>query len=815
LSISTLPVLRLVLVLCFCLVSPALAWFPDIKSTEGRIRFLQSLDQSHKGSIFDTDFEYRANLLKTLREMEGVEEKLGDQARSLELKNSRQLSIQYTEELGSYDQKAMAEVQSQLRFDGQKLSGLFIGKTLSGDISKDLTELKNMNIKDFKGIAASYVRLWPLLAESGAGTILEKINDLNPSILQSIYLGQPAQTLKAELTAKARERGFGEVEAIATQNTKVFLERQVNAAITRRNAQGKPLHPITLSLEEVPAAVTPFRGCVGGDCSHISIPYYGLVKGSHVYWVKENEKIKGYVIVASVQTDDHKTLPYIISFNGAGITKERVKKAIELIAKTEKSDEVIVPDFSKNHYIVNEDDIREAMIPASSAKVQKVQVKLPAGFQPVSEYQEQLRSGQNYYSPGNISAAVRARVKDLTQPETTVSVSESEAPTRYSEVKSIGMENKTLLQRAIFGAQLLGTRLVTQRDPNSEVKSTPEEIRDVLSVLRITARQLEAAQTLIHFDAYRDSSVGVDPFPLDKERYDLIHGELGLSLDEMLEYFAPEFLPKSYRKRPFTVKRLKRDSLINLKNESPSLMSIAAWKKALTPYYEARIQDLKKGAERGKLQRGPLEALLREFPFDQDFFEQALDLIPIQFKNNSNIFQNDSSPTCSYELMAVACKSDRKGGFAQWKKFIPVGSGGPGGNDLKDFFTKAPPFDESTMGSLSLWVACNMEDKELSEVALARFIQVACNKEKSVERIRPILVSFTIRVSQHPDFFSSAVKEKFRESKCWKALPSEFQSSWEESSLKTLCGQVIKTQDQIPQALHGLQTHSSCGNTNK
>ncbi|MBI2646066.1 MAG: hypothetical protein HYW85_03400, partial [Deltaproteobacteria bacterium] len=70
-------------------------WQPDISTTAGQLRFLQSIVKRHP-DLPSANLKFRRNLLEVLAPVAKIQTSLGEEARSLEMGPSFRLGIEYS-----------------------------------------------------------------------------------------------------------------------------------------------------------------------------------------------------------------------------------------------------------------------------------------------------------------------------------------------------------------------------------------------------------------------------------------------------------------------------------------------------------------------------------------------------------------------------------------------------------------------------------------------------------------------------------------------------------------------------------------------
>jgi hypothetical protein len=576
----------------FLLHNPIIhAWQPSLNNTKERLDFLRGLDSAFGKKLLSNNISYKRNFLKTLEDMVEVHKQLGPEAYSLDINNVEQNSIEYWESLGTHDpaaKKALEEIKIQLLNDIKKLAdtGILNPQENPRTLKGDLETIKKFSKEDkiFKQNTSAYLRLLPLLSKvNDLGGLNQFIENLNPLTLEDLYHLDPIRKLKSQIQELAKTPGLGSIDDQFIKFEREFINKAIQNATKVTTVDGQKIAPKSLILEEIPPSITPFRGCMGGDCSIASVPFYGLVKGVQIYWIKEGEKFIGYTVIAQATDSEGNKIPYVVTINGPAIHTQKVKKVLELIAVKENVQFLALPDFSENRALVNNDMLKEAM---TSSDPKNAILTLPTGMKKVSTFQDAQNTGYtNYYKPEDISKAIIASLTSLdTHPETTRRV-----------VKSIRVQSGFLppkadaemefLERCIFAARTLDAASTK----NSDLEEESQRRGEVLRALKVTEEQYEATRILLSLDPLK-GPYRIEHKPLDEIRYQKINKELGLSLAQILPYLK---IPSGYfiGDEQYADPDLDKVSLIGLKN-SP-IVSEEEWNRLIRPLYDEDISNLR------------------------------------------------------------------------------------------------------------------------------------------------------------------------------------------------------------------------------
>ena len=260
-------------------------------------------------------------------------------------------------------------------------------------------------------------RLAPLLynhdgeANSDLGALAAQIESLVPGAIGDLYHDYFPHHLAPLLIRCANTRGLGALHKLTRNVLNQFVPRVVTPAIQIYASGRQQVARRTLTLEEVPPVYSPLRGALAGDCSMVSVPYYGVLRTSHSFWVRKQEdfdtKPAGYVILTLV-AHEGRNLPYVLTINGVALSTADCLAVMRLIAAHYDTDRLLLADLSHNPHYVNTTPVQEAFGAWPGAEVA---VSLPPGWREVGlGTQAQFR---DYYLE---EAACHARLVVLPPP---------------------------------------------------------------------------------------------------------------------------------------------------------------------------------------------------------------------------------------------------------------------------------------------------------------------------------------------------------------------------------------------------------------
>lgn len=518
-----------------CAETLAKVWEAKADTTSDRLKLLVSLLGRHP-NIVTANLTFKRSLLETYAHVPGLQKLLDMEAASFEttspsVRRARYLAsgeAQYNQEaLQKFLDARITDVEALELADGGDLGtqirhlkqtsrrpdGQFDEKIFTRKVRRLLQVLPLIFDADGKSLFSRW--------EADRPNIITRIRGLKPTDLESHYGDLLKEHLSALIEEIAEEKGLGQVRVLFESMRNQFLERDLRSALTPISRDGSAVEERTLSTESLPAWVSLVRGCYGGDCSILSVPYYSLVKGAKVHFIRKgndlSEQPVGYAFSVPVMVDG-KIVPYILTVNGVTLTKVDVEMAVRLIAEDFQAKEVVLPDFHIRHgsdtwdsnlALVNTDASREGM---TSKPNRKVNVAFPAGWGIVDAYMRdhQASGYRNYYYGPRIQ---RAYLNSLTSRDARILESarvESDTQPRYQPVEDL--LQIPLIQRAVVGVQALSDQQT--------------KVADVLQVLNLKDAQIKAARPLIELSSQRT---------LTLKEYRLAEEELGLSLQNILE----------------------------------------------------------------------------------------------------------------------------------------------------------------------------------------------------------------------------------------------------------------------------------------
>lgn len=462
---------------------PSYYWTPQLETFGGRVELLMSILERHPNFV-TANLNFRRNVLDTFSDIPEVIRALGVNAQSLEIQPPQVLSVRYFAQEVQYDESRISSFRRDRENDLKILS-----LVPSGNITQQLRALKGYK----KSIKALF-RVLPFLFDSNGNarftnwddraqsTIVEVIRKSTPADLENGYFDFLREHIEPQIKVLIAERGMGEIRQFYQNFRQQFVEKEVRGLI--RPTQSGSLEQNAqrvLSIESLPASVAVARGCYGGDCSISSVPYYPLLRGVTVHFIRKSKDLRtqpnGYVISLKVRVgsgQDAKVLPYFLTINGASLTEADVRVAIALVKQSDpdyaSSRLVAFPDWSQNPNLVNWDHSRRAMRLETG---QAQRVSLPQGWGTLVEYHNLNNPRRsNLYDSNSIATAMVGEFSPRVQFNGAVENTSLMQP-GYLRPKRIG--DISLLERAIVAGQAL-------QDSTDGNPSTQSQLLQVLQV---------------------------------------------------------------------------------------------------------------------------------------------------------------------------------------------------------------------------------------------------------------------------------------------------------------------------------------------
>ncbi len=483
---------------------PSYKWTPQLDTIHGRVELLMSIMQRHPHFV-TANLNFKRNVLDTFSQIPEVRKALGENAQSLEIQPPQVLSVKYFAQKVQYDESRLSSFRRDRENDLMTLRLI-----PSGNITQQLRALKD----DMNSIKTLF-RVLPFLFDSSGNarftnwddrakaTIAETIRKSTPSDFENAYFDFLREHIEPQIEDLIRERGMDKIRQVYQNFRQQFVEKGVRGLIrptqsgsSEQNAQR------VLSIESLPASVSVARGCYGGDCSILSVPYYPLLRGVTVHFIRKSKDIDtqpdGYVLSVKVRVESGKetqVLPYFLTVNGARLSEADVRVAIALVKQSDPdyatSSQVAFPDWSQkpNLSLVNWYHSHRAM---RLEKGQAKRVSLPQGWRKLVEYHNlNNQTGYtNYYGDSSIVTAMVGEFSPRVQFNGAIENTRLRQPGYLKPSRVVDMSP---LERAIVAGQALQDSTDGNRSTQSQLfqvlQVSEGEVRAALPLLQVSPSQ--------------------------------------------------------------------------------------------------------------------------------------------------------------------------------------------------------------------------------------------------------------------------------------------------------------------------------------
>lgn len=364
----------------------------------------------------------------------------------------------YANDETSYDPKNVERLREDILMGLEKLD--LVNLT---DLKSDVRRMKEISFdgnkfdeKGFKKRVGNWLKLLPFLYNENGKALLPtldaetkerlraKIRAQDMDGLDNFYSDMAQLHLKPLVQGVAKEKGMGSLAEFYSSFENNFMGKTLKAAKLRfaNNGTVSPLRKI--SLEKVPALAALLRGCVGSDCSIHSVPYFPLLKNTHVYWIRSGDNPQappsGYILVTEVQKNG-RSFPYVVTANG-NLTASQVQAAMKVIMNEAKVDRIYT---SGGRYgTVNSDSMKVALNPRGSSEEK---VDFPEIWNKVGEHRNKQYSA--YYDSDQLAQATFIPLSKLGIEE--LSYTQSSFESAYPKINSFN--DLPLFDRALLAHQ--------------------------------------------------------------------------------------------------------------------------------------------------------------------------------------------------------------------------------------------------------------------------------------------------------------------------------------------------------------------------
>ncbi len=524
-----------------------LAAEPDLQSIEGRLDFISVLIENHPESV-RSNLQFNRSVFDTATPIPGVTAQLGKESNPLwQEEQTRWISQYLGSEDARFDLSALEALRERLLADLGKLSEILSPTSLKADSEK----LKGLSYREgkldqslYKSQLQRLLRLAPFLYDH-TGKVAdplplsghwEKVRatllSLDRGTLEDSYHSLYRQHLKPLVASLAQNPGQSVLSQASAHVENQFIKRDLTKALTPTNPKGEAVSRRRISIETTPPSMAVYRGCHGGDCSIVAVPYFPLSKGTKTYIIRKGSdhsaKPDGYALVTPAEVNGKK-LPYIVTVNGARLGEEDVRQVTLLIAKDWNSTRLLRPDFLKNHSTVNTGEIKKGFEAIHSAPAQ---AKLSKSWRKLA----QSSDGTNgYYDPESLKFARVFDTKDIPDRNSTIERSSFRLPYEPN------LDKVPLMDRGILAHQVL----------ESSVTGKELDQAKVLQHLHLNQEQFLIARTLTPGKIQE----------IDYQKFKEAQNQLGFKLEDFLLWSPSD-----------------RKALKTLYESSPNLATPARWR---------------------------------------------------------------------------------------------------------------------------------------------------------------------------------------------------------------------------------------------
>lgn len=490
--------LYLLFLLFFALAARASSgesWKTNVSDPVDRLRLILSINRSHS-KIAEMNFDYPINTFAAFDPVPQLLQQLGVNAQTTNIESSPVHSLQISSlENIEYDKKKLGELREVIanaikEFETFPLTKFETDMEAIRAIAREHVDprvrLPELVGRYFVALPFLYSDQLEPLDDQTRARLRAELNFSDAAFFENKYIDLYKQHQLPIIQKKAEnDRNAGWINGVISNHEKQFLNRQLRSAVQPIVKQGESLQTRVISIQKVPPLVSILRGPEGEDCSSLSAPYYGLIKGVDVFWIRKGNRpdgtIEGYMVVAQTRHGD-KTIPSIITINGPRLSLLDVRGLAGTVATVYNAEYVATPDFSNptSRNLVNSELIQKGL---SYENAQGAEVKMPFGWDVIESYQDRHRL---YTYPNYYQASTTSRVKIMKSSELTRGTSKSkvtQAVNLYSEIQDLSKTSQ--FERAKLAADSL-QRL---KDPENEAK--------ILSALDVTPLQLKQARFVI------------------------------------------------------------------------------------------------------------------------------------------------------------------------------------------------------------------------------------------------------------------------------------------------------------------------------
>ena len=413
----------------------------------------------------------------------------------------------------AFDQGRLQRLRTLLQDSYRPLQQALGGHFRS--IESDLARLKKQ--PRFTSLAKKLIRLAPLLYSADGKALPVICFDTaglpGPDQLHQYYHDTFKVHLAPLFRQISRRQGFGEIANFTGTVLNQFMPKEVFPATRRYNASSQQVKQRELFIEEIPPLYTPLRGSLALDCSMVTVPYFGVLKNTRVFWVGRSARVQarpcGYVFVAEVLRNQQ-TTPYIITINGSNISSMDCHAICCLLQDLYQTRDVLIANVREAAFLVNSRDIADTMTALAG---EKVHVEMPPGWQQVSAWSKNTVAYDNYYLAKRLSQPrlLNQSALKLHRPH----IKPQQSQNFYPQGR---IEETSLINRSIIAWFFMQS---SQTDGSED---------NLLKLLNLDPVHLQHAETVINL--FQGAILDAESFRLLKTHFDFTLDHcMGLPLD--------------------------------------------------------------------------------------------------------------------------------------------------------------------------------------------------------------------------------------------------------------------------------------------
>jgi len=447
-----------------------------------------------------SNISYNRNFVLIINEALKIQEESPDIIGNLHIKDNCHCKITYLDGTSyKYDDEKVAKLEEKII---NLINEIIIILVKPINLVQDIKKLKS-DKKNFEANSKKLIQVSPFLYD-GEGEALTNFELKNFSFknfelnqIQSLYSDLFKEHLAPLLTLLSNEKGFGQIHKITRNCLSQFIEKEIIPATTYYSNKNQTAKEKTLILEEVPTIMTPLRGAIGGDCSMMSVPYYGLLKSTKVFWIirsdNENEKPAGYVLIAECDVNGE-ILPFVVTINGPTIQTVDCHMVYKLLSILYKCDEVLIANWNKNEYLINSTNIRDSI---NTIKNTEVQVNIPPAW-------DCIPSGgyfQDYYAISDLQNGLKINTQDISTQITKIHPIEYKNFYTKSKIEEVSLTGRSIISYYF-------NNLIKE-------KSEMEEIEETLNISHEHTINIK-----LLVDLYQNENLSVKNFKVLNKNFD-------------------------------------------------------------------------------------------------------------------------------------------------------------------------------------------------------------------------------------------------------------------------------------------------------